>query len=697
MVDYPESPRADVVDVYHGVPVPDPYRWLEEMDSPRTLAWVDAQNEMTFAHLATIEQRDSLRYRIEELWDFPRESAPVRRGDWYFFSRNDGLQPQPVLYKRPVEGGGESVVLDPNTLSEDGTLAIMSQSFTADGSLLAYSLAEAGSDWQTGRVLDTASGEVRTDELQWIKFTPFAWTPQQDAFFYSRYPAPGEIPDAPPSTHHRVFLHRLGTDQSQDELVYERPDAPDLGFIPIVTEDDELLVLHVWEGTDTRNRLYYRPVNSTEPFVKLLDDFDAKYELIGHVSGSLYILTDCDAPRGRIIRIDLDWPERTDWETVVPESAGTLQFASIVAGRLVVGRLVDAHHVVSVHELDGTYVRELELPDLGTVTEFAGKAQHRELFIGFQSFVHPPAVLRYDFDSDVIDLLAQERTTDHADAILTRQIRAVSKDGTEIPVFLIHRRDLASDSNPPTVLYGYGGFDISMTPLYSPDRLAFVEAGGVFAVANLRGGGEYGQDWHRAGMLENKQNVFDDFICVAEHLVDKGFTAPANLGIHGRSNGGLLVTACVLQRPDLFGAVVGMVPVTDMLRYHHFTAGRYWTPEYGNAEEEADDFRFLIEYSPLHNVQAAAYPPTLITTGDTDDRVVPLHSYKFVAALQNAAVQQRSATLPLAAGLHHVADNSGPVLLRVDKRAGHGLGKPTAMVIDEAADIYAFFLHHLAP
>ena len=677
MVDYPDSPRVDVVDVYHGVPVPDPYRWLEDMESPATRAWVDAQNELTFSHLAAIEQREPLRRRIEQLWDFPRQSAPVRRGDRYFFSRNEGLQAQPVLFKRAVTGGEETVVLDPNTLSEDGTVAAMTQSFSDDGSMLAYSLAEAGSDWQTAHVLDTESGATSTDELHWIKFTPFAWTPEQDGFYYSRYPAPGEIPNAPPSTHHRVFLHRLGTDQSEDLLVYERPDAPDLGFIPIVTEDNELLVLHVWEGTDTRNRLYYRRLAGSDPFVRLLDDFDAKYQLIGHVDGSLFLLTDWEAPRGRIIMIDLEAPDRGNWKTVVPEDAGTLQFASIVAGRLIVGRLIDAHHAVTVYELDGAHVRELELPAMGTVTEFVGKARHRELFIGFQSFVHPPAVLRYDCDADELAPFTGAAETEVSESLVTRQTWARSKDGTQIPVFLIHRRDIDTVTNPPTVLYGYGGFDISMTPLYSPDRIGFIESGGVFAVANLRGGGEYGRDWHRAGMLGDKQNVFDDFICVAEHLIQAGFTTRTNLGIYGRSNGGLLVTACLLQRPDLFGAVVGMVPVTDMLRYQHFTAGRYWTPEYGNADESADHFRFLIGYSPLHNVASGEYPPTLITTGDTDDRVVPLHSFKFIAALQQAV------------------GGSGPALLRVDKRAGHGLGKPTAMIIEEAADIYAFFLHHL--
>ena len=678
MVEYPDSPRDNVFDDFHGTAVADPYRWLEEMDSSRTRDWVDAQNALTTSLLDSSGRRDGLQRRMKELWDFPRQTAPVRRGDWYFYSRNDGLQPQPILYRRPVDGDGEFVVLDPNGLSADGTVAVMTQSFTSDGRLLAYSLAEAGSDWQTAHVLDTRTGEVLDDVVRWIKFTPLAWNPSGDAFYYSRYPAPGEMPDAPPSTHHRVYLHRLGTDQSEDELVYARPDAPDLGFLPVITDDDELLVLHGWEGTDTRNRLYYRRLNSQKAFVRLLDDFDAKYQVVGHHDGRLLVLTDWEAPRGSIVAIDLENPARSNWETLIGETEDTLEFASIVAGRLVVGRLRHAHHVVSIYEMNGAVIRQLDLPGVGTVTEMAGKPWHRELFIGFQTFVQPPAVLRYDFDTDQLGHFAGPATSIDPDAFVTKQVWAESRDGTPIPVFLIHRNDFEPTGNAPTILYGYGGFDINMTPLYAPDRIAFIEAGGVFAVANLRGGGEYGQDWHHAGMLESKQNVFDDFVGVAEHLIASGVTASENLGIYGRSNGGLLVTACLLQRPDLFGAVVGMVPVTDMLRYHRFTAGRYWTPEYGNAEADPEHFEFLKEYSPLHNVAAAEYPPTLITTGDTDDRVVPLHAYKFVAAMQQ------------------VVGDAGPVLLRVDTRAGHGLGKPTGKVIDEAADIYAFFMQHLS-
>lgn len=678
MVDYPAARISDIVDEYHGTKVPDPYRWLEDMESNETSSWIDAQNVITSAALDEMAHRSALRARLEELWDFPRRSAPVRRGEWYFYSHNDGLQAQPVLYKRPVAGGEPTVVIDTNSLSEDGTVAVMTQSFSNDGRLLAYTLAEAGSDWQTGHMLDTETGSEYADKLSRIKFTSLAWSPEGDGFYYSRYPTPGEFPDSPPSTNQRVFFHRLGTTQSEDSVVYARPDAPDLGFQPIVTDDGDLLLLHVWEGTDTRNRLYYRRLAGDGEFVRLLDDHDAKYHVIGHLDGRLYLVTDLDAPRGRVIAIDLERPEPERWVEVIPEGADTVEFAAIVANCLVLGRLHQAHHLVSVHTVGGALVREIELPTMGTVTQISGRSEDRELFIGFQSFLYPPTVLRYDFDEDLLDFFSETETAIDPAVFTTTQMWARSADGTAVPMFVTHRIDMPTDGRAPTILYGYGGFDISMTPLYAPDRLGFIEAGGVFVVANLRGGGEFGRDWHRAGMLESKQNVFDDFVAAAEYLIEAGYTSKGQLGILGGSNGGLLVTACLLQRPDLFGAAAAMVPVTDMLRYHHFTAGRYWISEYGNAEERSDHFDFLIEYSPLHNTTAAVYPPTLITTGEGDDRVVPLHSYKFVAAMQTAAGE------------------SGPVLLRVDRRAGHGLGKPIAKVIDEAADVYAFFLHHLA-
>lgn len=675
MVEYPATRRTDTVEDYHGSAVADPYRWLENMQSPEVLAWVDAQNEVTAAHLDAIEVRDTIRERFRQLWNFPRRSAPMRRGDWHFYTHNDGLQAQPVLYKQRVAGGGPIVILDPNALSPDGTVALMTISPTRDGSTLAYSLAEAGSDWQVARIMSTETGEHYAEEIRHIKFTALAWSPQEDGFYYARFPADGEFPDAPPSTNQRVYFHRLGTDQSADELVFARPDQPDYGFHPLVTDDGELLILHVWQGTDTRNRIYYRAAADQGSFVRLLDDFDAKYQVVGHDSGILYVLTDREAPRGRIVGIDLQEPD--EWREVVPEGEATIEFASVVGGTLVVASLFNASHIVELWSLAGRRVATVDLPALGAVTEFAGKPDHNEFFLGFESFVHPPSVYCYDLTTRQLRRVSPEVAGLNPADFVTNQIWAESSDGTHIPMFVTHRADLVRDGSTPTILFGYGGFDISMVPMYAPDRLGFIEAGGIFAVANLRGGGEFGHEWHEAGMFDKKQNVFDDFIASAEHLIAAGYTSSSHLGIYGRSNGGLLVTACLLQRPDLYGAVVGMVPVTDMLRFHRFTAGRYWTAEWGNAEESAEQFSFLHAYSPLHNVRPGDYPPTLITTGDTDDRVVPLHSYKFVAALQSCI------------------GDSGPALLRVDRRAGHGLGKPIAKLIDEAADIYAFFLHHL--
>jgi prolyl oligopeptidase len=679
MAEYPATRRDGTVDDYHGKPVADPYRWLEAMDSAETLAWVDAQNEVTFAHLDTLPERGRIRSRLEELWDFPRESPPMRRGAWYFYTRNDGLQPQPILYKRAVKGGDPIVVLDPNTMSDDGTIALMTLSFTKDGSLLAYTVAEAGSDWQVVRVLDIESGERLPDELHQVKFTTLAWAPGDGGFYYARLPEADGSRGAQPPGNERVYLHRLRDEQSSDELVYARPDAPDLGFQPFVTHDDELLVLHVWQGTDTRNRLYYRRADDAAgEFIRLLDDFDAKYRLVGHVAGRLYVLTDHSAPRGRVIAIPLDRPGSEYWQELIAEGEETLEFAALAGGYIVTGSLRDASHVVSVHELDGKRLAELDLPALGTVTEFAGKPDQSEFFIGFESFAHAPTVLRYDLETRELRPVAPTPTPAGSDGFVTTRTWATSPDGTLIPVFVTHRTDLELDGTNPTILYGYGGFDIPLTPTYAPGRTWFIEAGGVFATANLRGGGEYGREWHEAGMFGNKQNVFDDFIAAAEHLIAAGYTSAEHLGILGGSNGGLLVTACLLQRPDLFGAAVAMVPVTDMLRYHRFTAGRYWTAEWGKADDGPDVFEYLRAYSPLHNVAPAHYPPTMVTTGDTDDRVVPLHAYKFVAALQPAAA------------------DSGPVLLRVDRRAGHGLGKPTSMRIDEVADIFSFFDHHLS-
>lgn len=672
---YPETRTDDITDDYWGTLVPDPYRWLEDFESEEAKLWVETQNEVTFDYLAGLPRRAELRNRIEELWNFPRWTAPVRRKDRMFFMKNDGLQDQPVLYRQDGVHGEPVVLLDPNTLTQDGTTALVSFSPSDDGRLLAISLAESGSDWQTIRVLDTDRGVELDDRLVNVKFTSVAWLPDGSGFYYSRFPTDTEIPDAPPSTHQRVYLHLLDTAQEDDTLIYARPDAPDLGFMPSVTQDGRYLVLHVWEGTDTRNRLYYRPLDDDGDFVRLLDDFDARYEFIEHVDGLFLVLTDRDAPLGKVIAINLAHSDQA--EDIVPEGSESLVHVTFAGDTLVTMSLHHATHVVRVYDAAGKLLDEPALPDPGSVIELTGRRGDPQAFIGFQSFTHPPAILSYRTDTHELETLwMPDGVTSRR--FSTRQIFATSPDGTRIPIFLVGLADRTGDGPSPTILYGYGGFDISLTPTYQPARLAFLEAGGTFAVANLRGGAEYGKEWHEAGMLGRKQNVFDDFIACAEHLIAEGLTTRNRLGILGGSNGGLLVSAVELQRPDLFGAVVPMVPVTDMLRYHRFTAGRYWIPEYGNAEEDPEHFRFLIDYSPLHNVVAdVTYPPTMITTADTDDRVVPMHAYKFAAMMQSKA------------------DPSSPVLLRVETRAGHGLGKPTSKLIEEAADVYGFFLHHL--
>jgi prolyl oligopeptidase len=669
----------DVADEYHGVEVRDPYRWLEDQDSDQTGAWVEAQNRRTERWLAGIDARPRIRSRLEELWDFARYSVPRRRGDWYFFAKNEGLQDQPVLYRRRGLGRDAEEVLDPNELSEDGAVALTDYSVSEDATLMAYTLSEAGSDWQTVRVRDLDAGEDLPDVLHWMKFTGMTWAPDGSGFYYERYPEPGSIPDAPPSTHHKVYWHRLGAPQDDDLLVYERPDDPDLGFLAEVTDDGAYLILHTWRGTDTRNGLYLRRLhNGGGEFRRLLEDGEAKYRLAGS-RGSLFIFhTDLDASRGRIIQIDVERPDRADWLELLPEADDVLDFARVVSDRLILGYLHHASHRVVVHDLDGELIEEIELPGLGSIAEMSGRERDTEAFFNFQSQLHPPTILRYEVPTGEIETFIEPKVPFDRSPYLVTQLFATSDDGVRIPIFVTHRRDVVLDGSNPTLLYGYGGFDISLTPMFSPSRIAFWEHGGVIVDANLRGGGEYGEDWHRAGMLGNKQRVFDDFAAVAEFLITEKWTSPARLAILGGSNGGLLVAASVLQRPELFGAAVAAVPVADMLRYHRFTAGRYWISEYGNAEENAEHFEFLYAYSPVHNVRPDdRRPPILITTAETDDRVVPMHGWKFAAALQA------------------VASADQIVLLRTERRAGHGLGKPTSKVIDEAADVYSFLLDRL--
>jgi prolyl oligopeptidase len=673
---YPVTRMDDVMEDYHGTPVADPYRWLEDAASADTQAWIAEQQRLTQAFLDAIPAREFIRARLSELWNYARISVPVKADIRYFFSCNAGLQNQDVLYMQQGLDGEPIEIFNPNHLSADGTVALVNQSYSRDGTLLAYGLSRHGSDWQEIHVRRIDAQEDESEVLQWCKFTRLAWTHDNVGFFYSGYASPGGGRAAADQLVNRLYWHTIGTPQADDRLVYERPDRPELHFNPVITDDGKYLVLHVWHGAIPQNRIYYRPVHSDGPFIRLLDEADAYYVFLGNVGQIFYFLTNLEAPRGRIIAIDLDRPCREHWREILPPHADVIDFARLINDHLVVVFMRDAQHEVKLYTRDGAVVRTIALPMPGSIVGISGTCDDPEMFIGVQSFLQPTTIVRYDFTADALSLFHQPALAFDASDYETQQVFYTSTDGTHVPLFLTHRKGLRRDGDHPTLLYGYGGFAVNLTPFFAASALLWLEQGGIFAVANLRGGSEYGEAWHQAGMLAHKPQVFDDFIAAAEWLIHEQYTRPKKLAIMGRSNGGLLVAACMLQRPDLFGGVVCGVPVTDMLRYHRFTAGRFWVPEYGNAETNPEHFRFLYGYSPLHNVtRGAAYPPTLITTGDSDDRVVPSHALKFVATLQAADAGQQ------------------PILLRVDTRAGHGLGKPMTKLLDEQADIYGFLFH----
>lgn len=685
---YPPARRDDVVDDYHGTLVADPYRWLEDPHSPETQNWVAAQNELTFGLLHEVPARARIKARLTQIWDYPKYGVPWRRGNCTFFNKNDGLQNQAVLYWQADDVAEPQALLDPNTLTADGTAAITNQVVSRDGQLLAYGVSHSGSDWQTIRVRHVETGQDRVDEVMWCKFAGIAWKPDNSGFFYNRYPEPGTVPPEAQHTHNRVFFHRLGTPQTADQVVYERPDAPDLAFAPFPSEDDAYLLLYVWRGTDTQNRIYYRPMHSRDDFVRLLDDADAMYNFITNVGTLFYFHTDLDAPRGRIIAIDITRPERSAWQEIVPEQTDVIAFVSAANNQLVVAYMQDAHHILRVFHLDGQFDRDIPLPTMGSIMGLSGRLADSDMALAFTSYLFPTTIYRYNFINHTLAPLHQPRVDFDIEAFETRQVFYTSRDGTRVPMFITMKKGLPLNGDNPTILYGYGGFNISQTPAFWVQRTVWLEAGGIFAVANLRGGNEYGEAWHQAGMLSNKQNVFDDFIAAAEWLIANGYTSSRRLAIHGGSNGGLLVGACMVQRPDLYGAVICSVPVLDMLRYHRFTVGQYWVGEYGNAETDPQQFAALFAYSPLHNLRPnVTYPPLLITTADTDDRVVPAHANKFAATLQADA----AATNGLgSANDAPSARQHNPILIRIETKAGHGLGKPTAKLIEEQADIYAF-------
>ena len=659
--------------------VADPYRWLEDPDSPESREWIESQNAHTQAFIGEVPERAELEERLTELWQHERYGVPVKRGEHWFQAFNDGVADQSTLTILDVLEGERRVLVDPNTWSSDGTVSLSGWSASADGSLVAFGLSDGGSDWVTWRVIRVSDGELLSDEVRWVKFSGVSWLPDLSGFVYGRYPEAAEGSElAGVNKNYELRLHRLGTDQSADPLLHHDPTDPDLGFSSVITDDGTTLVVHAWKGSADKNDLYVLSTSTLEqPVLKLLTGMTASFTLVGKRGSRLFLTTNADAPLSRVVSVDLDTGLPATLVEVVPEGTEALEGAALVGDRLLVTTLSDAHSRVRVFDLDGNALTEVPLPGHGTATGFSGGAEATVAHFLFTSFTTPSTILAYDLATGSVAPVFAPSVPFDPERYITEQQFVTSTDGVAVPMFVVRRRDLVPDGENPTLLYGYGGFNISLTPAFSASNVAWLERGGVFAVANLRGGGEYGDAWHEAGTQHTKQQVFDDFIACAEHLVSTGWTRPERLAIKGGSNGGLLVGATLLQRPDLFAAAVPQVGVLDMLRYHRFTIGWAWAHDYGTSEESEAMFRTLLAYSPVHNATPGAYPATLITTGDHDDRVVPAHSFKFAAALQ------------------HAQTDPAPVLIRVETRAGHGAGKSTSMVIQEAADVWAFLFETL--
>ncbi len=688
IIKYPSTRREEIAEEFHGVKVRDPYRWLEDDHSPETEAWVAAQNQLTYSFLKQIPAREKIRQRMTELWNFEKFGIPFKKGGRYFFTRNDGLQNQSPLYWLDNLAGEPRLLLDPNLLSVDGTVALMNAVVSQDGTQLAYGISSAGSDWQeihllpVGMLPTGSNAGGLSDVIRWVKFSTISWTVDGKGFYYCRYDQPAPGADYKSQNYfHKLYYHRLGEPQEADELVYERPDQKEWLFQAEVSDEGRYLVISVSIGTRQENAIFYKDLAAAGAEVTgLLTGFDAEYTFLGNDGPHFYFRTDRDAPQGRIVTVDIDQANQSGTATLqelVRETGDALQYATLVGDRLFLAYLHDAQSQVKIHGLDGAAYGEVMLPGIGTAVGFSGSRTDRETFYLFTSFTDPGSIYRFDLETGQSTLFRQPKTSFNPQDYVTEQVFYTSKDGTRVPMFLVHKPGLKRDGNNPTILYGYGGFNIPVTPAFSVLYLVWMEMGGLVAVANLRGGSEYGKAWHEAGMKLNKQNVFDDFIAAGEWLIASRYTRTPKLAILGRSNGGLLVGACLTQRPDLYGACIPVVGVLDMLRFHLWTIGWAWVSDYGSVENE-DEFQALLAYSPYHNLRPGTnYPPTLVTTGDHDDRVFPAHSFKFAAALQAAQ------------------GGEAPVLIRIDVRAGHGLGKPTAKLIDEASDQLAFLTKYL--
>jgi prolyl oligopeptidase len=678
---YPKTPRGDQVDVYHGVKVADPYRWLETdvRTSPQVADWVAAENKITDAYLAAIPQRDRIRRRLTDLWNFAQYSSPMKEGGRYYYLKNDGLQNQAVLYVMDSLDGQPRPLLDPNQWSKDGTIALTGLGFSDDGKYMAYARAEAGSDWSNWHIMDIAAGQVLPDELKWTKFSTASWTKDGKGFFYTRFDQPKAGAEYQAlNFNNKLFYHRVGTPQSADVLVYCQPEHPDWLYTGTATEDGRYLVISILKGTDERNRVVVRDL--AEPYampIDLIDNFDHEFTFVGNDGPVLFFQTDADAPRRRLVAIDLGKPKQPDWKEIIPQTEATLTQVTLVGNQFIACYLKDVVSQAKVFSIAGQFVRDIALPGIGTAVGFNGKRTDTETFYGFSSFATPPSIYHYDMATGTSRLMRRAEVKFNPDDYEVKQVFYSSKDGTRVPMFISYKKGIKLDGSNPTLLYGYGGFNISLPPAFSIGRVAWMEMGGVYAQPNLRGGGEYGEAWHEAGKKLKKQNVFDDFIAAAEWLIHEKYTRPDKLAIFGGSNGGLLVGAVMTQRPELFGACLPAVGVMDMLRFHKFTEGREWVDDYGSSDDP-EQFQALRAYSPYHNIKPNThYPATLVTTADTDDRVVPGHSFKFIAELQRAQT------------------GNAPVLIHISTRAGHGGGKPVSKRIEETADQWAFLVKSL--
>ncbi len=675
-IKYPAAKRVDQIDDYHGTKIADPYRWIEDVNSKETAEWVEAENKVTENYLSKINFRDSLRKRLTDLWNYEKYSAPSKHGNYYIYSKNDGLQEQNVIYIQNGLNAKPEVLLDPNKLSSDGSVSLGGLAVSNNNKYLAYGISRGGSDWREFYVMDVQTKKLTDDIIKWAKFTGTAWF--KDGFYYSRYdePKPGEELKQK-NEFQKLYYHKMGTPQRDDKLVLEDKQNPRRGFGADVTDDEKFLIVTVWDGSSTKNMIWFQDLTGSGSIVKLIDKPDAEYSFVDNLDGKFLVKTNMDAPNNRLVLIDPKKSGKDNWKTIIPESKNVMQSVSFVGAKLIVTYLKNANSKVSVYQLDGKYLYDVKLPALGTVGGFGGKKDENETFYIFTSFTYPPTIYKYDVKKNKSELFRKSAVSFDPASYETKEVFYKSKDGTKVPMFIVYKKGLKLDGNNPTLLYAYGGFNIAILPSFSVARIPLLENGFVYASACLRGGSEYGEAWHKAGMLDKKQNVFDDFISAAEYLIKNKYTNPNKLAVQGASNGGLLIGAVINQRPDLFKVAFPMVGVMDMIRYHKFTIGWAWVPEFGSSDNP-DQFEYLIKYSPLHNISKGVnYPATMVTTADHDDRVFPAHSFKYAATLQEM--------------------NSGknPTLIRIETKVGHGAGTSTSKSIELNTDLFSFMFYNM--